>query len=196
MGHNIPSVISDIQGVQKDLWGQMRRRVARQMRILEADARTHIKRDADWRGKLARSLSMDVRSDSGGPTLVVSVGGENPNADYAPYVEFGTGSRTEETTNRAPTTGLIMEPGSYPPSWPYDAPGMSPGLVANIISWVETKPVEPDDPNMTDEELGYLISSVIAEEGTYAHPFLRPAWFENERQIRQAARTAIRKATS
>lgn len=71
---------------------------------------------------------------------------------------------------------------------------MSPGMVANIVEWVETKPVIPSE-DITQRELGYRIAAAIANKGTYAHPFLRPAWFHNELAVRQAARNALRKAT-
>jgi hypothetical protein len=32
------------------------------------------------------------------------------------------------------------------------------------------------------------------EQGNYAHPYLRPAWFDNELQIKRAARNALKNA--
>jgi HK97 gp10 family phage protein len=191
MPHNVGSVVSDIEDVKNDLRSQLRRRVTQAMRVLEADARTYIKRDADWRGHLARSLSMDVQERTDGAEIVVSVGGRK--APYAPFIEFGTGARSEQTTSQAPSSGIVYEPDSYPPTFPYSSPDLSPGMVANIIEWVETKPVSGSD-DVSDEELGYRIAATIANRGTYAHPFMRPAWFQNERRIRNAAHNALRKA--
>lgn len=190
MPSNIEQVIADIEDFKHDLRNQLRRRVARAMRVLEADARTYIKQDADWRGHLARSLSMDVERDADGVTIVVSAGGAE--APYAPFVEFGTGSRTERTTDAAPSSNLLVG-GMKPPGYPYKSPDMSPGMVANIIEWVRTKSIT--SPNENAEQLGFRIASVIANRGTYAHPFMRPAWFHNELRVRQAARNAIRRAT-
>lgn len=191
MGHNVGSVINDIEDVKDDLRTYLRRGVAQAMRVLEADARTYIKRDADWRGHLARSLSMDVQRGPDGAEIVVSVGGRK--APYAPFIEFGTGARTERTTNQAPSSGIVYEPDAYPPTFPYSAPDLSPGMVANIIEWVETKPISSSE-DITDEDLGYRIAATIANRGTYAHPFMRPAWFQNERLVRKAAQNALRKA--
>jgi HK97 gp10 family phage protein len=192
MPSNIGSVINDIDDVQDDLRRYLRRHVARAMRLLQADARTYIERDADWKGTLASSLSMDVERDGAGARIVVSAGGQQ--APHAPFVEFGTGSRTEQTSGKAPSSGIIYEPASYPADFPYKSPSMSPGMVANIISWVETKPIAPGS-DISDEELGFRIASAIANKGTYAHPFMRPAWFHNELRVRQSAQNALRKAT-
>lgn len=193
MPSNVQEVIDSVDDVKDDLRKELRRHVSTAMRALEEDARTYIKRDAGWRGHLSRSLDTDVRRHPDGAEIVVSVGG--PKAPYAPFVEFGTGTRTDRTTNDAPTTGIIFEPDQQPPSYPYSSPDMAAGMVANIISWVETKPIAPEGP-LTPEELGYRIAATIAEKGTYAHPFLRPAWFHNELTIKQAARNGLKKATT
>lgn len=190
MPSNIEDVISDVDDVQDDLHTQLRRKVAAAMRVLEADARTYIARDASWKGHLGRSLSTDVERRPEGAKITVSAGG--PEAPYVPFVEFGTGNRTERTWKGS--SNLALDPLAYPPGFPYSAPDISPGMVANIIEWVETKPVVPQD-DISPRELGYRIAATIAEEGTYAHPFLRPAWFHNELQIKQAARNALSKAT-
>ena len=192
MPSNVQTVINDVGDVKDDLRDQMRRKVHGAMRVLEADARTYIEQDADWRGNLARSLSTDVERRPDGPVITVSVGGAQ--APYAPFVEFGTGDRTEQTSGRAPSSGLLMEPDAYPANFPYDSPDLSPGMVASIVEWVETKPIVPDN-DITEQELGYRIAATIANNGTYAHPFMRPAWFHNELRVKQAAHNALRKAT-
>lgn len=189
MPSNVESVINSIDEVGDDLRTYMRRNIAAAMRVLQADARTNIAQDARWKGNLSASLDLDVQAGPDGPRIVVSAGG--PMAPYAPFVEFGTGSRTERTWKGA--SNLNVDPTAYPPNFPYSAPSMGPGMVANIIEWVRTKPVIPSD-EMTQEELGHRIAASIAEKGTYAHPFMRPAWFHNELQVRQAARNALSKA--
>lgn len=187
MPSNISDVIDAVKDTRQSLEYKFRRKLRSAMRKLEADVRTYIKRDADYRGNLARSVSLDSTTSEDLIRISVSAGG--PQAPYAPFVEFGTGDRTNQTTPEAPSSQIIYEPGQTPPNFPYESPDMSPGLVANIVEWVATKPVDDDA-----QTVGFQIASVIVNKGTYAHPYLRPAWFENEVRVKRAAEKALHEA--
>lgn len=187
MPSNVDAVIADIEDTKEDLENYLRHEVRTAMEVVETDARILIESDADWQGNLARSLSTDSSFEDGRISVSVSTG--TGLAPYAPFVEFGTGSRTEQHARVFRGT----TPERYPPGFPYKAPDMSPGMIASIVEWVETKPIIPRN-DITEKQLGYQIAATIAKKGTYAHPFMRPAWFQNELQVRQAARNAIRKA--
>ena len=85
-------------------------------------------------------------------------------ADYWEYVENGRG------------------PGKFPP----------PPAIRN---WIEVKPVVPapgiDGRTPTVEQLTFLISRKIAQEGTSPQPFFEPAKEEAIRQFSQAIDEAI-----
>lgn len=85
-------------------------------------------------------------------------------ADYGKYVEKGRG------------------PGKYPP----------PDAIRN---WIEIKPadIQPDlnGKYPTVEQLTFLISRKIAEEGTEPHPFLEPAAEEALKEFELSIEYAI-----
>lgn len=188
MPSNIDSVINDIDDVKDDLRTVFRRKLRASMTALKAEVYQNIDDDADYSGNLKRSLSLDVERTPDGPKL--TIGTNAAIAPYAPFVEFGTGSRTEQTFGASLPT---YEPDSYPPNFPYESPAMSEGLVRNIVEWVQEKPVIPRDDSMTQKDLGFAIAATIVNKGTYAHPFMRPAWFQHELEIRQAAQNALGK---
>lgn len=95
---------------------------------------------------------------------------------YAKYVEYGTGLRGENGRH-----GL----GGYA------SPSESDfgTLFGNILSWVETKPgfIGPRTPSTAA-----AITHTIIDQGTYAQPFMRPAWHSGEREVLGSARVAMR----
>ena len=46
--------------------------------------------------------------------------------------------------------------------------------VQSILDWVKTKHLTPDDPNMDEEDLAFLIARSIAARGTPPQPFFEP----------------------
>lgn len=190
LDHNIGQVRRDIQDVKDDIRSDIPTAIVAAMQTLKSDMIASVKYDSDWRGNLVRSIQshgVDV-TPTGNGEYEISVGTDASIAPYAPFVEFGTGKRSGQHARAMPTS--VDE---YPEGYPFDPPPMHPDLVDEIIEWVKTKPVIPKE-DMSQEELGFTIAATIVEKGTYAHPFLRPAWFRNELQIKKAARNAVRKA--
>lgn len=191
MPHNVDSVIADIEDLKDDLHDNMESAAKSSMRAVLTAAKVNVEDDADWNGNLRRALTLEARDEGG--SIVVSVHTDADIAPYAPFVEFGTGSRRLTTAPQADSEQIPPDfdaATSAPPDFPYKAPSMGPGLVANIVEWVETKPIVPEG-DLTDKELGFQIAARIAEQGTYAHPFLTPAWFENEPLVKQSMKNAV-----
>lgn len=69
-----------------------------------------------------------------------------------------------------------------------------------IIDWIKVKRIQPRNPEMSQEELGFIICRKIALEGTQAKPFMEPA-FNLEKdaalnRVNAAIRTAIRRLSA
>lgn len=195
MPHNVEDVIADVEDLKGDLRSETRRKARTAMRGVQTSALGYVAMDAEWRGNLRASIhSHGVQVDDRPDGFEVSVGTDKQIAPYGPFIEFGTGSRAETTgdmSRKFPT----WQPGdSVPVGYPYEAPGMSRELVAGIIEWVKTKPITPNDPADTPTETGAKIAATIANEGTRAHPFLRPAWFKHEPYIRADIVAGVRRA--
>lgn len=192
--HNIEDVIKDVEEVKNDLQVHLHEKLRDEMRRMLQTAITHVEKDADWKGNLTRSLrSHGVDSEwRSRAEWQYSIGTDEKIAPYGPFVEFGTGSKSDNPASGSYQS--IRPPHDYPAGYPYEAPAMSPALVANIIEWVKTKPITPKQGDPSDEELGARIAAEIVEKGTHAHPFLRPAWYKHRLQIRQQARSAVKKA--
>lgn len=189
--HNIEQVIKDIEDTKSDLHRNLRRSARNTMRAVELEAKANVKQDAEWRGNLRRSISLDMEVTGHG--IEVSVSTDAGIAPYAPFVEFGTGMRSASAWTGSLPFPPADEGTTPPPGFPYESPSMSPGMVQSIIDWVETKPVVPRDDNMSQRDVGFAIAAKIAEQGTYAHPFLRPAWFKMEPLFKSGMRAAVNK---
>ncbi|MGR8932209.1 MAG: HK97-gp10 family putative phage morphogenesis protein [Gammaproteobacteria bacterium] len=85
------------------------------------------------------------------------------NANYAPYVEEGTGA------------------GGYPPR-------------QVIIDWLRVKRIQPRNPDMTEDELAYLISRDIVFNGTPTKPFMEPAYQSEKEATFKRLDAAVDKA--
>lgn len=193
MPHNVEQVIADIDDVKDDLHDETKRSARGSMEAVHDTAVENVMSDADWTGNLRRSLGVTMRDR--GDHISVSVETDASIAPYAPFVELGTGRRTLQTAPQA-ASAAPRTPEEAPPDFPYSSPGrVTSGLVRNIIEWVETKPVKSAEFD-SDEALGIAIAATIVEEGTYAHPFLQPAWFQHELLIRQNMRNAVQRAFS
>lgn len=191
LSHNIGDVIADVEDTKEDLHKNLKRTARTQMGAVQMQAKSNVGLDAEWTGNLRTSISLDM--DDRGDEITVSVGTDSGRAPYAPFVEFGTGMRSALSWSGSLPFLPADEGTTPPPGFPYDAPTMGPGMVQNIIEWVETKPVIPRDDDMSQRDVGFAIAAKIAEQGTYAHPFLRPAWFRQERIFNFAMRKAVRK---
>ena len=203
---NIDDVIDSIDDVQDDIRSELRKRVGRAMAVLRQRVQLYIQKDADWTGDLHRSIkkSETIVDDQ---TLSFSVYTDSTIAPHAALVEYGTGDRGNPTETWVGSESITETASNKPPDYPYDSPsidyneadpfdltgyGSFAGLVSTIQKWMETKPVAPRKGDVFTSAV--LISRSIIENGTYGHPFMRPAWFETELRIKKAASNALRNA--
>lgn len=75
-------------------------------------------------------------------------------------------------------------------------PGSAIGLhrmppVASILDWVKLRQIQPDDPDMSQEDLAFVIAKAIATTGTPAQPFLQPAFDDNKAAAEARLNAAI-----
>jgi HK97 gp10 family phage protein len=202
LDHNIDDVVSDIDSVKRDL-RKVNRAVRRVMDTVAEDARAYVRADADYTGQLRRAIGVETETQGRGEHQV-SVATDATTAPYAAIVEFGSGVRTDVTQGGSVNA---PPPEQMPPGTPYETPDINYdesnplnmkgyptfyGFVKHIEEWMENKPVEPLLGDTTTSAA--FIARAIIEKGQYAHPFLRPAWFQNELRVQQAARNAVRKA--
>lgn len=189
LDHNIDDVVSDIDSLKRDL-RKVNRAVRRVMDMVAEDARAYVRSDADYTGQLRRAIGVETETHGRGEHQV-SVATDASTAPYAAIVEFGSGTNTNITKGGSVNAPM---PESPPPGIPFDTPDQShvPFLADNLAEWMRNKPVQPEYP--TIEQSAWAIALAIVDRGQYAHPYLRPAWFENELRVKQSARNAVRKA--
>jgi len=118
---------------------------------------------------------------------------------YAGIVEYGSGDRARRPfkTSKA-FYSMARESSSRPPDWPYDAPDVSEdnisGFAYYIEQWMRNKTgMQPETGSYRLSAL--KIAKTIIDAGTFAHPYLRPAYFDNEKFIKRAAKHAVTNAT-
>lgn len=131
-------------------------------------------KDIEYEGDLRRSHRI-VPNDNGGHTL--KVGGSA--APHATLTEFGTGTHFEQYTGETQFG-------------PYDAPSLGPTLIQNISEWVDKKGIQAN--HVPQSDLGYVIAVSIANSGTSRQPYLGPAWFATEDDVKKEHRRAVNKA--
>lgn len=128
-----------------------------------------------WRMNLYRSID-NRRVDFGSKQRVVVEAG----AKYAGYVEYGTGQRGVATRG-------VFDPTYLKKS--YGTPSLTPSFISDITTWVFTKPFFHGERSV---QTANAIATTIAKEGTYASPFMRPAWFATKSVVIDAAERAAR----
>jgi hypothetical protein len=64
-------------------------------------------------------------------------------------------------------------------------PGQAMPPVRSIDDWIAVRGIEPNDPEMSQRDLAFVIARSIAREGTTAQPFFRPAIRDNENRLQQ-----------
>lgn len=203
-GSNINDVIDSIDDVADDLRHEIRKRVGRVMTMLKQRARQYVASDSNYTGKLLDSIENSVQEGSSHIQFKVST--DSRIAPYAAIVEFGSGSRTNDPwrgsefpppMETTPPSGFPFESPDidYNKENPYNMTGYASfaGFVGHIEEWMATKPVEPKSGDLFTSAVA--IAKTIIERGNHAHPFMRPAWFDMELQVRNAARNAVRNAT-
>jgi hypothetical protein len=202
MSSNIDSVISDVEDLQSDIPKQFRRKVGNAVRIMWKDALRFILTDPHVSGELMNATEFNTDHDT---DLEFAVEVNRRRAEYAAIVEYGSGVRTNKPfkNSKAVPSGMSR---SAPADFPYGTPDIDYnegdpsdtqgyetfyGFVKHIEDWMLTKPIVPKSGNYF-VSAAYIAATII-EKGNYAHPFLRPAYFENEWQIKEAGRNALRK---
>lgn len=98
-------------------------------------------------------------------------------APYAAYVEYGTGLRQG---SGSPISGAQFKAPSNPP-------------VQQIRMWMIEKGIAPREYD-TVYGAAIAIAEDIADYGTRAHPFMRPAWKENRRALSLAHSRGVKRA--
>lgn len=205
---NIDDVIDSVDDVKDDLPYEFRKRVGAAMETLRMRAEMYILKDANYTGGLLRALDSTERPTNGG-SIEFAVGVDMEQAPHAAVTEFGSGSRTNDAWRGSASHGMTPDTGSAVPlDFPFEAPDIpynseSPyeisgyskfaGFVNYIQRWMETKPVTPKSGDTFISAVA--ISVAIIENGNYAHPYLRPAWFDTELHVKRAAKNAVRNAT-
>lgn len=202
--HNIGSVVRSVDDVKDDLRDEIDKRIGAAMRVLWSDARQYVLNDPHYEGDLFSSIRRE--SDTQGGELRFSVYADMSLAEYATIVEYGSGTRSNVPYDDAEPVPPGMDT-STPPGYPFESPDIdfnedNPintnghpdfyGFAKYIEEWMRSKPVTPNTGDYFASAA--LIAATIVEQGNYAHPYLRPAWFDNELKIKQAFVNAVRNA--
>lgn len=199
---NVEDVIEDIETEVKNEIRRMHAVVEGVLDLVRGDARRYIRQDAELSGQLRNALRMK-RYERTGENARHVVGVRGSMAPYAAIVELGTGNKTLETTDKAPSQDVPNRPmDSKPTGFPFDSPDLDPdkrnpkflAFAGHIEDWMREKGIQPEKGSYRASSLA--IAHEIIEEGTYAHPFLRPAWFNHDLELRQAAKQVVRDAAS
>lgn len=167
MGINgMQSTKKKIRGIRDNLGDNVNRGVKT---AAEATAREAKRQVAMWDAVWTRDLYESIYATS----FLLSEGIHRhkiaARAEYAPYVEYGTGVRGE---------------GKYRSPDPSDFGFIFP----SIVRWVETKPMFFGARN---PGTAAAITETIIEQGTYPQPFMRPAWHTTRRGVIAQARTSM-----
>jgi hypothetical protein len=123
------------------------------------------------------TLLRDIRESESAGSQMVSRSVHVP--EWGKYLEHGTGARAREDT--------LPDHESYP------APSAAPYY--DILEWMKAKPVPPQEYDNV-EDAAAAAAKTIMDEGTFPHPFLRPAWYGTYgyRKIIEANKNAISRA--
>lgn len=200
---NIDSVIKSVDDVQDDIKTEFRRKVSNAVRVMWKDALGYIQSDPHVSGDLMTATQFKELDNTDGMEFRVEV--NRRRAEYAAIVEHGSGLKTN-----IPFEGSASIPSGVSSSTPADFPYESPDIPYNteapqdtqgyekffgftkyIEEWMRTKPLTPKTGSYFVSAA--FIAAEIIEAGNYAHPFLRPAYFDNELRIKEAAQNALRK---
>lgn len=199
---NVEDVIKDIETEVKNEIRRLHGVVQGVLDVVRGDARRYIRQDAELSGQLRSALRIK-RYEREGENARHVVGVRGSMAPYAAIVELGTGNKTLETTEKAPSQDVPnREMDDKPTGFPFDSSDINPdkrnptftAFAGHIEDWMKEKGIQPEKPSYRAS--AFAIAYEIITEGTYAHPFLRPAWFEHELELRQAARQIVRDAAS
>jgi len=189
---NIDAVIDSIDDVKDELPRRMATRLRRAQQDMYADVLRNVIQDPEASGQLRRAIEKDAVLD--GTEMEFTVSANLLRAPYAAVVEFGSGNRTDK-----PHKGSkIVPPPSLehqPPDYPYDSPDIDniSGFAYYIEQWMKKKNITP---RYGFRGSALAIAETIIEQGTYAHSYLRSAFYQNEHNIRSEARKAVELSVS
>lgn len=149
--------------------------IDRQIRFLRTEAQVNLSVNrTNWRGILRDSMLVTRRERADGNTkheLTVT-------APWGKYVEFGTGVFF---SNEDPARDVRR----------FSAPDDPSNVFPHIFEWVKTKPVIPRHYS-SKRDVAWAISHTIAELGTSAQPFLRPAYAQRKPKIVSAVKLRLK----
>lgn len=189
---NVEHVIGDVEDTIDDLDG-VADAAELSMGTVRQLAKSYIRSDAELSGALRNSIYLE-RIDTEYKSRI-AVGSDGRLAPYNAIVELGSGAHTLTTTEKAGSqnaypAGMMDEP---PREFPFKSPDVNPKKLAPIFEeWMKRKNIPPQKETYAASALA--IAKSVVYYGNYAHPYLRPAWFETELQLRRAMVNALRKA--
>lgn len=193
MPSNIDDVIDSVEDTADDLQQKTKKAAIDSTSRVKEDARDNLRQDAGWTGRTSMALNTSFEQFKRGKFQTAAWVNRNT-APYARVAEMGSGDKTlEEWEGSKPAA----KPDNMPAGFPYDEPDFSEELVDSLQDWVETKPIITDEePRQLAIALALQISGNIPDEedGTFAHPFMRPAWQENVELIKSDFEYAVRSA--
>lgn len=145
-----------------------------------------VQADAVWTTNLYRSIYQTDFTMPFGHRFKIYAG-----ADYAPYVEFGTGTKGPRTDDQ-PTRTLGIARGNFgTPRFDSPSEDEFSTVFGNIMQWVMTK---PGFAGARHGGTAAAITEEIIENGTAAHPFMRPAYFNHKHAVTGYASAAVERA--
>jgi len=169
MPSNAHDVITDVRETKRTLQVESSDEINQQTRITKERAETNLLKDANWTGNTLSALtrSLDVTTEGYEGSVYVDAS----QAPYGQVVEFGSGARGKAGEIWGNVD--VDPPEQYPTAYPFKSPDYSPELYESILKWVQTKPIPTDDPQ---EFAQHVVDNMDSGVGTFAHPFMRPAW--------------------
>lgn len=169
--HGMKSLRGKVRNIRRNLGDEVQDAVQSGARQTAGEAKRNVaQHNTVWRGNLFRSIDTERSTVPNGVRYRIVA-----DVPYAAFVEFGTGARGDIDA---------------PPRFQFGSPPLTEDLVDEIVEWVMTKPVFFGPRT---EAVAFAIATKISEEGTHAHPYMRPAWFRMKPQIVQSAGYAARK---
>jgi len=166
---NIGNVIDDVNDTTDELRRGAKRVADDEGQEIKRRAIKYYTEDPEWLGRTKKAIRQQLRRQGNG-IYDSSVYVNGLMAPHAKIAEMGSGHRGGEPH---PKSQEAARKSQYRGDHQYDAPSMSRELRLSILAWVKTKPIYGEG---SDEELAGDIAATIAKEGTYQHPFIRPAW--------------------
>ena len=108
---------------------------------------------------------------------------------------LSTLTNTIQAVHVSPYEGLVTAGTDYARAVEEGARGgsrMQP--VSSILDWVKVRRLTPRDATMDQRDLAFMIARSIAQKGTPAQPFMRPALEDNRERAIRRINAAIRGA--